>query len=73
MAMNMECTLERTSELDVLNIAADALRERDRLEQAMRDSNDRIRQLCRDWGDAAGLWGVAPHHLAQACRARGLL
>lgn len=61
------------SEMDVLREAAEALQEHERLRMAMRASDDRLRLLCRQYGDAARVWGVAPHHLAQACKARGLL
>ena len=61
------------SEMDVLREAAEALQEHERLRLAMRASDDRLRLLCRQYGDAARVWGVAPHHLAQACKARGLL
>lgn len=61
------------TEDDILMDAAQALQEREQLQAAMRASDNRLRALCRLWGDAAGLWGTAPHHLAQACRARGLL
>ena len=61
------------SEMDVLREAAQALQEHERLRAAMRASDDRLRLLCRQYGDAARVWGVAPHHLAQACKARGLL
>ena len=61
------------TEMDVLREAAQALQEHERLRLAMRASGDRLRLLCRQYGDAARVWGVAPHHLAQACKARGLL
>lgn len=75
----MEMTTEKRlpvaimTEMDVLREAADALQEHERLRLAMRASEDRLRLLCRQYGDAARVWGVAPHHLAQACKARGLL
>ena len=75
----MEMTTEKRlpaailSEMDVLREAADALQEHERLRLAMWASDDRLRLLCRQYGDAARVWGVAPHHLAQACKARGLL
>jgi len=74
----MTATLERTpaavlTEADILSEAAEALREADRLRAALRDSDNRLRALCRQYGQAAGVWGFAPHHLAQACKARGLL
>ena len=75
----MELTTEKRlpaaimTEMDILREAADALQEHERLRLAMRASEDRLRLLCRQYGDAARVWGVAPHHLAQACKARGLL
>lgn len=74
----MTATLERTpaavlTEADILSEAAEALREADRLRAALRASDNRLRTLCRQYGQAAGVWGFAPHHLAQACKARGLL
>jgi len=61
------------TEQDILQAAAEALQEHERLRLAIRDSEKRIRALCRQYGQAAGVWGFAPHHLAQACKARGLL
>ena len=58
---------------DILQDAAETLREHERLRQAMRDSDNRLRVLCRQYDLAAGTRGFAPHHLAQACKARGLL
>ena len=75
----MELTTEKRlpaaimTEMDVLREAAQALQEHERLRMAMRASDDRLRLLCRQYGDAARVWGVAPHHLTQACKARGLL
>jgi hypothetical protein len=61
------------AEMDILKNAAEALLEHDRRQQAVRDSDNVLRALCRRWGDAAGLWGVSPTHLRRACEARGLL
>ena len=61
------------TEQDILQAAAEALQEHERLRVALRASDDRLRTLCRQYGQAAGVWGFAPHHLAQACKARGLL
>ena len=77
--MTLQATTERRlpvailSEMDVLQEAAEALTAHEALRTAMRASEDRLRLLCRQYGDAARVWGVAPHHLAQACKARGLL
>jgi len=74
----MTATIERVpaavlTEQDILQTAAEALQEHERLRVALRASDDRLRALCRQYGQAAGVWGFAPHHLAQACKARGLL
>lgn len=61
------------TEQDVLLAASEALQEHERLRAALRASETRLRVLCRQYGQAAGVWGFAPHHLAQACRARGLI
>lgn len=57
----------------ILRDAAEALREADRLRDAVRASDARLRVLCRQYDQAAGVWGFAPHHLRRACEARGLL
>lgn len=69
----MATLAEPSTELGILQEAADALREADELARAVRASDARLRALCRRWGDVAGIWGAAPYHLARACRARGLL
>ena len=58
---------------DILREAAEALREADRLREAARASDARLRALCRQYDQAAGVWGFQPHHLRRACEARGLL
>ena len=70
----MSDTLTRThTELDVLTEAVEALREAEELRKAVRVSDARLRALCRLWDQTAGLWGTAPYHLEQSCRARGLI
>lgn len=61
------------AEIDILKNAAEALLEHDRRQQAVRDSDNVLRALCRHWGDSAGLWGVSPVHLRRECQLRGLL
>jgi len=61
------------TEADVLQEAATALQEHERLRVALRTSETRLRTLCRQFDAASGSTGFAPHHLAQACKARGLL
>jgi len=57
---------------DILREAAEALREADALRDAARASDARLRVLCRQYDQAAGVWGFQPHHLRRACEARGL-
>ena len=61
------------SEMDVLREAAEALQEHERLRQAMRASDDRLRLLCRQYEAATGYRMLTPTHLGHMCRARGLL
>lgn len=58
---------------DILLQASQALAERDRLNAALRASDDALRALCRQYEAASGYRMLAPHHLAQMCRARGLM
>ena len=60
-------------ERDILQDAAAALAEHDRLYGAMRDLDERINALCLEFGDCTRRWGYAPHHLRRAVEARGLL
>jgi len=61
------------TEQEVLQAAATAFREADDLKKQQAEMDLRLRQLCRDWGDAAKVWGAAPHHLRRACIMRGLI
>lgn len=74
----MTATLERTpaavlTEADILSEAAEALREAERLRAALRDSDNRLRALCRQFDKASGIWGSQPQHLRLACEMRGLI
>ena len=60
-------------ERDILQDAATALAEHDRLHSATRALDARIDALCREYGDAKRMYGYAPHHLRQTCTAQGLL
>lgn len=60
------------SEIEILTDAAQALAEREALRKAVIAADERIRLLCRQYEDAIGARGFAPHHLAQSCRARGI-
>jgi hypothetical protein len=61
------------AEIDILKNAAEALLEHDRRQQAVRDSDNVLRALCRLWGDSSGRWAVSPVHLRRECQLRGLL
>ena len=65
--------LENNKETEVLIEAAFALARHEKLRKELRDSEEHLRKLCRQYDDAAGTRGFAPHHLAQACKARGLM
>jgi len=65
--------LEDTKETEVLIEAAFALAKHEKLRKELRASEEHLRKLCRQYDQAAGTRGFAPHHLAQACKARGLM
>lgn len=58
---------------DILQDAAAELARNERMRAALRASDDRLRRICRQYDQAAGVWGFQPHHLRRACEARGLL
>ena len=58
---------------EVLQRAADALREHDRLKAALRAQEAHLSDVSRDYSNVYKLWGVRPEHLRQACIARGLI
>jgi hypothetical protein len=70
--MNITTTPPRL-ERDILQDAAAAIAEHDRLYSAMRGLDERITALCREYGDCTRRWGYAPLHLRRAVEARGLL
>ncbi len=61
-----------TTEHEVLIIAARALSARDKAARAVKAADEDLRQLCRAFERVNGARGLAPHHLAQACRARNI-
>ena len=69
----MNTTAPPRLERDILQDAAAASGEHDRLYSALRDLDERIGTLCREYGDCTRRWGYAPHHLRRAVEARGLL
>lgn len=64
---------ERPNELAVLKEAAKALKAYDKARQAYKAQETAVKALCREYDLAAGVWGFQPHHLRNACEARGLL
>jgi len=54
----------------VMADAAAELEANENLRRALRRSDARVADLCREYGDAMRQWGVAPHHLRQAVEAR---
>jgi hypothetical protein len=60
------------TEADILRRAACVLSVRDDAKRAMKAAEEDLRLLCRAFEQANGARGLAPHHLAQACRARGI-
>lgn len=78
MTMTATHTVERLpaailTEADILRDAAQELARNERMRAALKSSDNRLRAICRQYDKAAGTWGFQPHHLAQACRSRGML
>ena len=61
------------AELKVLREAAKALAKNEKLRKELRESDERVRYLCRKFDEASGCRAFAPHHLRRACEARGLI
>ena len=61
------------TDLDILAEAAEALAEAERMRLALRDSDNRLRALCRQYEAATGYRMLTPTHLGHMCRARGLM
>jgi hypothetical protein len=69
----MNTTTPPRLERDILQDAAAAIAEHDRLHSATRALDARIEALCAEYGAVTRRWGYAPHHLRQTCAAQGLL
>ena len=61
-----------TREVEILYRSAAALAAMDAAKRAMKAAEDEVRRMCREYEQANGCRGLAPFHLAQACRARGI-
>lgn len=58
---------------DIASTAAAAFQTRDKLAADLAALDCQLKQLTRDYGDAARMWGLTPLMLRQACESRGLL
>ena len=61
-----------TTETEILHRSAVALAALDAAKRAARAAEDEVRRMCREYEQANGCRGLAPFHLAQACRASGI-
>ena len=61
-----------TTETEILHRSAAALAALDAAKRATRAAEEEVRRMCREYEQANGCRGLAPHHLAQACRVRGI-
>jgi len=61
------------TETDIVQAAAEALQEQERLRMEQRRLDAELRALCRQFDAAAGTTGCSPDHLRRACSTRGLI
>jgi hypothetical protein len=61
-----------TCEVEILHRSAAALAAMDAAKRSMKAAEEEVRRMCREYEQANGCRGLAPFHLAQACRARGI-
>ena len=61
------------TDLDILEDAAQELARHERMRLALRNSDNRLRALCRQYETATGYRMLTPTHLGHMCRARGLM
>ena len=57
----------------VLVDSAKVLARMEKLRLQMRDAENEIRMLCREYDRANNMWGCQAHHLRRACEEQGLL
>jgi hypothetical protein len=62
-----------TEQVEVLRKAAKTLKEHDRLKAALREQQERLSDVSREYGIAFRVCGFRPEHVRQACVARGLI
>lgn len=63
----------KMDEITILKQAADVLKAHDDARQAMKATEQRLKELCREYDIVMTCWGFQPHHLRNACQARGLI
>jgi hypothetical protein len=61
------------AELDLLRVAARAIKKHERLKAELRLHERHLSLVCQTYGSVYRVWGFRPEHLRQACIARGLL
>jgi hypothetical protein len=55
---------------EIIKEAARVLARQEKLRKETREIEQRVRELCLEYGSAERCWGVAPHHLRQAVESR---
>jgi hypothetical protein len=70
--MTVSLTKEHLQILDVLQMAAEALAEQERLRVAVQINKVRLMALCRLYDAVERTTGIQPHHLRTACEMRGV-
>lgn len=70
--MAIMTTTDSPHVMDVLQKAAEALAESDRLRVATRTNDARLTSLCRLYDAVERTKGIQPHHLKTACEMRGI-
>ena len=61
-----------TREVEILHRSAAALAAMDAAKRAFKAAESEVQRMCREYESVCGARGLAPHHLAQSCRARGI-
>jgi hypothetical protein len=61
------------AELDLLRVAARAIKKHERLKAELRAHERHLSLVCQTYSSHYKIWGFRPEHLRQACIARGLL
>ena len=62
-----------SEQCEVLQRAAEALKQHDKLKAELRAQETHLSSVCRDYGAIYKVWGFRPEHMRLACAAHGLL